>query len=468
MNAEQTEWLPSKRENRIQVALKYMQVKSARPEEYNGIIRLQSTWLGKFYRRYLKRYTYIRLIAHWLWRNGYPLYLNYFALILCPKKEDRWRRIIKLSHLAKKRRLAIKTVSCEAVVETPMPETPSGEDLSYLISPHDRYVFPEIYIATLKSVLVYGGTNLVMAGNDVICHDLNDFERDYTSEELHGRILIDSKHSRIRWLMHDKFPGFLPVAASFVDACAPNYAHWMTEVLPRVAMFCSQAEYKHVPLIVNDGLHSNILESLNAFAGSDREIYLLPIGQAIAVEKLYMTSVAGYVPFEPRTVEIKGHSQGMFSSTAFEKIRNNEFVSSSSAPSDWPKKIYIRRPTGGRCVTNGVEIEQMLVSVGFTSVNPERLSFLEQVKLFSNAEVVVASSGSALANIIFCSSAAKIYILISKYPGTAYWYWQNIARASGKTITYVFGEISENDARGIHADFSVDRDKLISVIEGEK
>ena len=57
---------------------------------------------------------------------------------------------------------------------------------------------PHIYVTTINDGMLYGGTNLVLTNDEVIYHDLYDFKCDYTSEELHGRTIIDIKKNRIR------------------------------------------------------------------------------------------------------------------------------------------------------------------------------------------------------------------------------------------------------------------------------
>ena len=104
---------------------------------------------------------------------------------------------------------------------------------------------------------------------------------------------------------------------------------------------------------------------------------------------------------------------------------------------------------------NASELEQVLINRGYVIVEPEKLTFLQQAMLFSKAKEIVGSSGAALANLIFAPSNAKVQILIGKYPNTSYWYWPNIACASGKKAHYVLGKVL-NIADGIHADFSVD------------
>lgn len=65
----------------------------------------------------------------------------------------------------------------------------------------------------------------------------------------------------------DRKPEHISSAASFIDSCADNYAHRLTEVLPRIAAFCSSDKYRDVPLLVDAGLHENIITSLKIVAG---------------------------------------------------------------------------------------------------------------------------------------------------------------------------------------------------------
>jgi capsular polysaccharide biosynthesis protein len=401
-----------------------------------------------------------------MWRNLYPVYVNHIAIHFRHIKARRWLHLTRLSEFAKTREIPSIQVTDAALVETPAPTVLPACDQDYLASPHDRYNFPSIYVATISHGIIYGGTNLVLTKDEVICHDLYDFERDYTSEELLGRNLLDPKKSRIRWLVHDESPVHLPAAADFVDACATNYAHWLTEVLPRIAVFCAEEQFKGVPIVVNDGLHKNIMESLFLVAGSEREVVTLPIGRAIQVDALYLTSVAGYVPFDRRNKKLDGHSHGLFSPPAFELIRRQVASFVGKLPEQpWPEKIYLRRNSGVRKVTNATELEELLVAKGCVIVEPENLSFLQQAQLFTHAKVIIGSSGAALANIVFAPPNVKVFILIGKYPDTSYWYWQNIACASSKTVSYVFGEVA-GSASGIHADFTVDLDVFALLIEG--
>lgn len=424
---------------------------------------LRRSWLGRLYVERLKRYRAVRSGVIWLWQNGYPFYVNRVAPVVFRREAERWRPLVSVADYARRPEAGPRHVLAEPThLDTPVPVAFPEKSRAVLVSPHESYVFPEIFVTTVRNAAIYGGTNLVCVGGEVIHHNLYDFVRDYTSEELHGRTAIDPKRRRVRWLLRDSEPVRVESAAVFVDACAPNYAHWLTEVLPRVVLFCREERYADVPLVVNDGLHRNLVESLRMITRGTRRIIMLPIGRAIVASELFLTSVAGYVPFERRNTRLSGHSHGVFSPVAFAEMRRCLVEAAQALPSpDWPRKIYLRRNSGVRKVINSAEIERALVARGYAVIEPEKLSFIQQVQLFSRAEAVVASTGAAVANMIFCPPGARISIFISRFADTSYWYWQNIAAASGNVVRYVLGEVEPGSTHGIHADFHVDVEDVL-------
>lgn len=432
---------------------------------HNMVDRLRNTVFGRFYLKYLKKNWLIRWVVLWLWRNGYPIYANTRAL-LSGNKTQKWRELTNYKKYIAEQGIAVKAVAHEELVETPLPRVFPSAEQDYLVSPHSSYVYPDIYIFALNNAMVSGGTNLVLVDNKILHHDLYDFSRDYTSEELHGRVVFDNKLRKARWLSHDIAPEVIPVAASFLDSCAPNYAHWMTEVLPRIAIFCAEEAYKDIPILINDGLHRNLMESLRVVAGSARKIIVIPTGKAAKVAQLHLVSVAGYVPFERRNTTLDKYSHGLFSPTAFNLLRARTDTFAARSQGEWPDKIILRRKSGARLVSNFADMESALVPKGFKVIETEGLSFIEQVILFSRAKIIIGSSGAALANLVFAPKDAKIFILISKFPDTSYWYWQNIACSTGKKINYVLGAI-ESGGKSIHADFSIDLEKFLDELEAD-
>jgi capsular polysaccharide biosynthesis protein len=438
-------------------------------EPYVSEGRFTFICLRNLYRKYLKHYSPVRSTAIWAWKNFYPLYLNLKSIHLSNsiiRKAKRWRPLTNLCEFSKKRGLVAYKIADTEVVNTPVPTAIPAADQSYLVSPHDQYAFPEISVAIAEDATIYGGSNLTLVDNDVVCHDLFDATRDFTSEELHGRALIDPKRKRIRWLSYDKEPTKLSTAATFVDACASNYAHWLTEVLPRIALFCTQERYKEIPIVINDGLHENILNSLFEVIGSRRKVIALPIGRAIIVNKLFITSVAGYVPFERRTNKLTGHSHGKFSPKALKALRSYfDSIELSANEEEWPEKIFFRRNSGTRKIVGSDGLEIKLVAQGFVIVETESLTFLQQVQLAKNAKKIIAPTGAALANAIFCQPGTSVIVFMGKHEDMIYRYWANILSPLGIKVTYVLGNIVGKKSMGIHGDFFVHPDSVTNMLE---
>lgn len=352
--------------------------------------------------------------------------------------------------------------SAEKVI-TPRPYIfPSGYNAK-IVSPHDDYIFPPLTLFTFLNTIVTGGSGLLLGKGKVYCHGLLNLETDELSEELHRIVSIDPSSKQVKFLTPDPNPKRIEEAASFVDACASNYAHWLTEVLPRIALFCSIESFKRVPIVINSGLHSNLLETLLGVAGSTRKVYLLPERRAVRVEKLYVTSVAGYVPFQPRGNKLPGQHHGQFSPYALRlMVGKLKGWASRIEQTELPRKIFIRRNSEYRSLNNQSEIERAMVEQGFYVVEPEKLSFSQQVAMFSRAEVIVGATGAAFANIVFCKPTTKIVILAYWHKNMAYWYWQSIACATDNVINYVFGEsLRKWDP---HSDFQVRIEDILDSI----
>lgn len=426
------------------------------------VTRAKQHWLGKLYIRHLKRYSAFRVLVNYGWTIVFPRYRWLQQRLVRPTDATTPLALVTQSEFVSTHGLKRTILVDSHDVVTPTPKVYPAREQDYLKSPHDSYTFPETFVAQFPDAVVHGGTNIVVAMGYAVYHDLVNWADDFTSEELNGRMRVDVGTGTLVWAVADPDPEYLEIAANFVDACASNYAHWMTEVAPRIALFCRRPEFDGVPLIVNDGLHPNIMESLAAFSMGKHPIILLPTGRSVKVSQLLVVSCAGYVPFEPRGEPAK-LSHGKFNSVAFELMRH---ICSTPLQSEPPARmIYLRRNSGVRRLTNSQAIEALLVRRGFAVVEPEKLSFAEQVHIFREAEVIIGPTGAALANIIFSETRAHIAVLISQQEDIIYWYWQNIARASGKSVSYVFGNNVDIFKWNVHADFEVSLDSVIEFVK---
>ena len=78
-------------------------------------------------------------------------------------------------------------------------------------------------------------------------------------------------------------------------------------------------------------------------------------------------------------------------------------------PPEFGTKIYIRRDdVNYRKILNEADLIEKLRENGFEIINPHHFEILAQMKIFSNAEIVISPYGSNLSNIIFCNKRTKV------------------------------------------------------------
>ncbi len=421
---------------------------------------LQNSLLGRIYKRYLKRYSLVRTFVLWNWTTFLPI-----GLLLYSKYKhinNNKLPIIKLSEYSSSRQLIFPHQSVQLSLPDVFPKEKN------VLNPQTEYRFPEIYITTIKNCIVTGASNFLNVDEGIICHDLFRSSHDYTSEELHGRFIINSKKSLITRVSNIKAQDEIQEGAVFTDAVSGNYAHFLTEVLPRIFIFSKEHPNTKISLIIDYGLHPNLMEALGIVVGENVDLIGLEVGETLLVKSLQVVSTCGYIPFERRakTKNLTDHSDGIFSPNVLCAMR--DFIKSNVLNTTGVvkhKKIFIKRNSHYRNTNNAKEIEDMLIAEGFFVIEPEKLSFSEQVNLFSNAEVLVGVTGAAFANLIFCKPETKIIILISDYKNMIYGYWQNMASAVGNKVTYVIGECADASSQ-LHSNFQIDLPDLLDAISG--
>lgn len=390
------------------------------------------------------------VLSHWFRRVGYPRAVSIFYMPLTLNRLKIWRPLKKQSDWSSSNdaeRHYFDECDTFSGAYRPMP----------------------LYCSVVNKVTLMGSSNFVLAQDSLIHHDLYAFETDFTSEENYFRLVIARDFGRAIWMMPINPGQRFKAAAVFTDGCAANYAHWLTEVLPRIASFCEDERFKDIPVVVDKGLHANIQASLRLVIGEHRVVHEVAAGESVYVERLYWMSAVGYVPYERRAPSVSGHGQGVFSPYALGLTRaiclKAVDASQSINTAVSGSKIYLKRNSQVRRLLNAEELEIYLKSQGFELVEPEKLSFLEQVKLFSQASCIVGPTGAAFANLIFAPSGSRIVVLMGKHPDASYDYWNNIAKAVGLQVECLLGDMIDL-GRGIHSDFSIDIAALDGALRG--
>ena len=101
----------------------------------------------------------------------------------------------------------------------------------------------------------------------------------------------------------------------------------------------------------------------------------------------------------------------------FDKKTSIKILNQLKSPSSNKKeKLFISRQNcKSRNLVNEGDVSKILKKNGFRILDMNDFNIVEQIKLFSHAEVVVSATGSALTNLIFCNPLTKVYEISPKY-----------------------------------------------------
>ena len=189
----------------------------------------------------------------------------------------------------------------------------------------------------------------------------------------------------------DKKSDFKLINDSYVLGSSPsdNYFSNLIHFLPRI-FFIND---KKVNLII----HRNLSNKFRSFIETICELRGIEISFTFLDEGFYNFNNSSVPEFFNITKSIK--ILKFFLEQILTNIKVPEFKS----------KIYIRREDANyRKILNEADLITILRKKGFEIINPQHFDILEQMKIFSNAKVIISPHGSNMSNIIFCQKNTKI------------------------------------------------------------
>jgi tetratricopeptide (TPR) repeat protein/capsular polysaccharide biosynthesis protein len=190
------------------------------------------------------------------------------------------------------------------------------------------------------------------------------------------------------------------------------YYHWMFDILPRLELLRrSEVKFKEIDWFVVNSLSKPYQqETLNLLGIAQDKIIESDRHSHIQASELIVPSFPGYLDWVPEgTIKF-------LRETFLPQINSNQNNQNQA-------KIYVSRARAkNRRLVNEIEVSQLLTKSGFVTVFLEEMSFLEQVKTFANAKMIVSPHGSGLTNLVFCSPHTQVVEFFSpNYIRTDYW-----------------------------------------------
>jgi capsular polysaccharide biosynthesis protein len=182
------------------------------------------------------------------------------------------------------------------------------------------------------------------------------------------------------------------------------FHHWFCEFLTQLQTIDQHIANpeRDVNIIIPADSPSWVYESLDHL-GYDQNSIVDWSGEPMRINRLF-------VPI-PRFVSgVDGWK--IFSQSACQWLRDRLQVKAKKESTMWgetPQRVYIsRNDAAQRRVDNEAELVESLNQYGFEKYQLTQLSILDQVSLFSNADLVLAPHGAGLTNIVYSEDLTVI------------------------------------------------------------
>lgn len=419
-----------------------------------------------FYRKYLSSFVFFRLVKEVALAGWRSIYITKCLLVRHPLSgKYQWRSLSKAARLS----ISLVKVAPSEEIQIPAPSFFGyGVERAVARTPQRDITCPKIEVFEFVETLAVGGVDFIFHNKEVIHHDLFLSLQHHCPAENVGVISIKRDSGAVE-LRLSQAQLEVDEAISLIGQCSENYAHWLTETLPKLAVIDRIERFKHLPLIVDKGLHRNILTSIDLINCHDRKIIEVPRWAPVRVAKLVTVSSPGYERYVPHGIISREPSPyiNSFSPAALYELRSAAVNAVKGIESKSAESVYLARSRGSgnlRQIINIEKVEQILLASGVHMLEPDSMSFQEQVVACSNAKIIVGPVGASLVNMIFAAKGCKIVVLAPYYDEANYFYYTNLAGVLGHRIHFVLGRQPCKSRHPMHRDYFVDEDALLSAL----
>lgn len=302
---------------------------------------------------------------------------------------------------------------------------------------------PEIKVGIVGGANAVSGTSLIIHDGIAFYPDLFLPKEHISPAEFNGYIDYNENFEKINLYFKGKY--FEEEGIVLFGMITENWAHWILEVIPKLIFVDELGIDAKIPICIDSNVHKNFNEVLDLVNVKKRKVIYSEKYRNIHFKKLVFISPVSYTPpyfgkiFHNKTYPLASKDNHVFSKTALMKLK--ELVLKKISGGYNYKKIYIHRSVknsgNNRPIKDLYYIETLAMQKGYIKIDPGDFSFKEQVKIFMNAEKIIAPVGAALVNTIFCINKCKILALVGNFDNADYYYFSNLSGILGNDLYYL-------------------------------
>jgi hypothetical protein len=235
-----------------------------------------------------------------------------------------------------------------------------------------------------------------------------------------------------------------------------NYFHWMIDVLPRLQLLKEADLFSEIDYFVVPDYSSEFQKStLNVFGITEKQVIICKAGLHLQAECLIATS-------HPR-----GH-RSLLTPQWVSYFHREHFLKLIEQEKPTASRVYISRQDSKlRPIYNEEELIDYLRAKGFAIVRLSDLSFLEKIRVFHQAEVLVGARGAGLTNLLYSRAGMRFLEIIGRDLGNTNYY--NLGYNSGVEYDFVLCEKGnrplKNRKQIVTAGFTADLEQIAHKVE---
>ncbi|GAA5170305.1 glycosyltransferase 61 family protein [Viridibacterium curvum] len=256
---------------------------------------------------------------------------------------------------------------------------------------------------------------------------------------------------------------YLPRGVVLNSYAVSNWAHFLTEVLPLVAIVEHCGLPEDIPLVLSEGILPQMLQLLSMIKTARRPIVL--IRAPVRIGKATLFTPVSTVVYD--YMDALGNRQPRFTAqdtlfSSFALRLTAAALRTGHEHRNGPgTKVFIDRESSIRRIRNKAAVLRLFRERGFRVVVPESLSAAEQLALFSQASIIAGQAGAGMANMMFAPAGCKVITLAPATAFGAYGYFRNMAASLGHELySFGFAPLPGAYHSPAHPDFDVDIDLL--------
>lgn len=323
----------------------------------------------------------------------------------------------------------------------------------------------------IDNAVVHSRSTAILRGDELIM-DFQGDELDAIPNELsYDPVILHRSGQRVTYL-DDRHSGrlrHLPEAWSLLRFNSVSFGHWMVE--PLLQFICAKdlPAFQKVPLLVDEDIPPQHLQSLEAIGGGRFEIIQVRHGERIAVDRLYMALTFHFIPhhatidqgIDPSPfVAAMDTAARLFAKAGAEL---DESLGKSTASTE-DKLFWARRTDRYRRIDNHEVIEGYIADLGCEKHYPEQLEFSEQVRLIRAAKRIVVQNGSASAGLLLARPGTEVVML--SHPSLPFMaLYAELMAQLGIDFSVVTGAFTRKGESYLdRSDYEIPLERLIQVI----